>query len=94
MSVLRNLVVDVHTHLYLPRYVEFLRQRAQVPRIFTRNDGSERLLILDDEPPSGRPVNSQVNGPVASLQSAILNILASITRDSSTGTGRKNLVGW
>ncbi|CCA68180.1 related to 2-amino-3-carboxylmuconate-6-semialdehyde decarboxylase [Serendipita indica DSM 11827] len=57
MSV-RQLLVDIHTHCYLPRYAAFLRQRSFAPRIFTRNQ-EERLLILDDEPLSGRPVGPQ-----------------------------------
>lgn len=60
----RGLLVDVHTHVYLPRYVSFLRSRTSVPRIFTRSapDGSteERLLILDAEPSGGRPMGPQV----------------------------------
>ena len=61
---LRNLLVDVHTHLYLPRYASVLRSRSNVPRIFTRKTPSgqseDRLLILDNEPSSGRPVGPQV----------------------------------
>jgi aminocarboxymuconate-semialdehyde decarboxylase len=61
---LRKLLVDVHTHVYLPRYVSVLRSRSSAPRIFTRNTPSgqdeDRLLILDDEPSGGRPVGAQV----------------------------------
>lgn len=53
-----KLVVDIHTHCYLPRYVQFLRARSQAPRIFTRG-AEDRLLILQDEPPAGRPVGPQ-----------------------------------
>ena len=60
----RRLLVDIHTHVYLPRYASFLRSRANAPRIFTRtNDAGEqeeRLLILDNEPSGGRPVGAQV----------------------------------
>lgn len=61
-----RLLVDVHTHVYLPRYVTFLRQRVNAPFIFTRPspDGKldeHRLRILDDEPPEGRPVGLQVS---------------------------------
>ncbi|KAI0089120.1 amidohydrolase 2 [Irpex rosettiformis] len=59
----RKLLVDIHTHVYLPRYASFLRSRSVVPRIFSRtNDAGkteERLLILDDEPSAGRPIGSQ-----------------------------------
>jgi len=60
---LGKLLVDVHTHVYLPRYASILRSRSTVPRILTRNTPSgqseERLLILDDEPSGGRPVGPQ-----------------------------------
>lgn len=59
----RRLLVDVHTHVYLPRYAAFLRSRTSVPRIFTRTSDAgeqeERLLILDNEPSGGRPVGAQ-----------------------------------
>ncbi|KAJ7044543.1 amidohydrolase 2 [Mycena alexandri] len=55
-------LVDVHTHLYLPRYAQMLRSRNSVPRILTSTrDGKpdDRLLILDHEPSGGRPVGPQ-----------------------------------
>jgi aminocarboxymuconate-semialdehyde decarboxylase len=60
----RRLLVDVHTHVYLPRYAAVLRSRSIAPRILTRITPSgqteDRLLILDDEPSGGRPVGRQV----------------------------------
>ena len=60
----RKLLVDIHTHVYLPRYASFLRSRTSVPRIFTRTtpegQQEERLLILDNEPSGGRPIGAQV----------------------------------
>ncbi|KAI5118771.1 hypothetical protein M0805_005652 [Coniferiporia weirii] len=61
----KRLLVDVHTHVYLPRYANVLRSRTSVPRIVERANpnvqGSteERLVILDDEPISGRPIGPQ-----------------------------------
>ena len=58
--------MDVHTHVYLPRYASFLRARAVAPRIFSRPIPGEpgveedRLVILENEPSGGRPVGSQV----------------------------------
>lgn len=58
--------MDVHTHIYLPRYVSFLRARVVAPTIFSRTvpgkPGVEedRLVILDNEPSGGRPVGPQV----------------------------------
>lgn len=60
MSKIKQLLVDVHTHCYLPRYAAFLRQRTAVPLIFKSGD-EERLLILNDEPAAGRPIGPQVS---------------------------------
>ncbi|KAF9491355.1 amidohydrolase 2 [Pleurotus eryngii] len=63
--MLKKLLVDVHTHVYLPRYADLLRSRSAVPRIIpaaagsTDSKPSERLLILDHEPSGGRPVGPQ-----------------------------------
>jgi len=57
-----KLLVDIHTHVYLPRYANMLRARSSVPKIMTTTiDGKEqdRLLILDHEPSGGRPVGPQ-----------------------------------
>ncbi len=60
----RKLLVDIHTHVYLPRYAAFLRTRSAVPRIFTRTSPEgkqeQRLLIFDNEPSGGRPIGAQV----------------------------------
>ncbi|KAF8195673.1 hypothetical protein K438DRAFT_1826337 [Mycena galopus ATCC 62051] len=53
-------LVDVHTHVYLPRYAALLRSRTTVPRIITSSrDGKpdDRLVILDRD--TGRPVGPQ-----------------------------------
>jgi aminocarboxymuconate-semialdehyde decarboxylase len=59
----KKLLVDVHSHVYLPRYASLLRSRSSVPKIcsVTTSDGipQERLLILNHEPSGGRPVGSQ-----------------------------------
>ena len=56
--------VDIHTHVYLPRYAAELRARSSAPRIYRRigadDQLEERLLILDGEPGVGRPVGPQV----------------------------------
>jgi aminocarboxymuconate-semialdehyde decarboxylase len=56
-------LIDVHTHMYLPRYVSLLRQRRQVPYIVTQAKG-DRLIILPDEEAdgsttAGRPIGSE-----------------------------------
>ncbi|KII92617.1 hypothetical protein PLICRDRAFT_478532 [Plicaturopsis crispa FD-325 SS-3] len=57
----RRLLVDIHTHVYLPRYADVLRARTTIPRIYTSIQPSpqERLLILENEPSGGRPVGAQ-----------------------------------
>ncbi|KAF5384733.1 hypothetical protein D9757_006239 [Collybiopsis confluens] len=49
-------LVDVHTHVYLPRYASWLRSRSIAPRIMVNEAGEERLLILEKETSAGRPV--------------------------------------
>ncbi|ETW83749.1 hypothetical protein HETIRDRAFT_432845 [Heterobasidion irregulare TC 32-1] len=60
---LSRLVVDIHTHVYLPRYASVLRSRTAAPRILSRTTpaglAEDRLVILDDEPSGGRPVGPQ-----------------------------------
>jgi len=59
-------VVDIHTHVYPPRYLDILRSRTSLPRIRpgpTSTD-PERLIILPDEDKaqstsSGRPVGPE-----------------------------------
>ncbi len=46
-------LIDVHTHMYLPRYMELLRARTKIPRVVSRA-GGDRLIILPDE--EGRSV--------------------------------------
>ncbi|KAJ3332022.1 hypothetical protein HDU76_001530 [Blyttiomyces sp. JEL0837] len=62
---LASSIVDIHTHVYLPRYMDALRARTQVPRIFRREGtNDERLLILPHEDLDastrlGRPVGPE-----------------------------------
>ena len=56
-------LIDVHTHMYLPRYVALLRARQKVPRIVSRA-GGDRLVILPDEETdtstsAGRPIGGE-----------------------------------
>lgn len=63
MSLTSKLLVDIHTHVYLPRYTALLRSRTSVPfiRSISTPEGAtdDRLLILDHEPSGGRPVGPQ-----------------------------------
>jgi predicted TIM-barrel fold metal-dependent hydrolase len=55
--------MDVHTHVYLPKYLQILRSRTTAPRIFKHNH-QDRLVILPNEEvdPStrlGRPIGPE-----------------------------------
>ncbi|KAJ3106354.1 hypothetical protein HDU96_008245 [Phlyctochytrium bullatum] len=57
-------LIDVHTHVYLSRYMDTLRKRTTVPRVFLNDAGQERLIILpqEDLDPStrtGRPIGPE-----------------------------------
>ncbi|KAI8088677.1 uncharacterized protein BX664DRAFT_331098 [Halteromyces radiatus] len=66
MTIDNQCVVDIHTHVYVPSYLQLLRERTQVPRILPPLDPEdesslERLVILpgedkDASTANGRPV--------------------------------------
>jgi aminocarboxymuconate-semialdehyde decarboxylase len=64
-------IVDVHSHVFLPGYLEILRRRSQVPRI-CGPAGCERLLVLpgereDDAGGAGRMVGPHFSEATAKL---------------------------
>lgn len=55
--------IDVHTHMYLPGYMDILRKRTLIPRVSTIS-GSDRLFILPGEDAesttsAGRPIGKE-----------------------------------
>jgi hypothetical protein len=55
--------IDVHTHVYLPRYMDMMRQRKEVPRV-VKFEGQDRLIILPGEDTEGttavgRPIGGE-----------------------------------
>ena len=55
--------IDVHTHMYLPSYMDVLKKRTEIPRVVTV-EGQDRLVILpgeDDEltTATGRPIGRE-----------------------------------
>ena len=52
-----QMLIDTHTHLYPPGYLQILRHRDALPRIISR-DGDERLVMFAD--PENSPM---LNGP-------------------------------
>lgn len=64
--------IDVHSHVYLPRYMRMLRERTTVPRIINAS-GEDRLVILpgEDEESStsaGRPVGTEYSDTARKLR--------------------------
>jgi len=63
-------MIDIHSHVYLPRYVEILRDRSDVPRIVGEQEF--RLLVLpgedrDADTASGRPIGGEYFSPARKL---------------------------
>ena len=55
--------IDVHTHMYTPKYMDILRKRTTIPRVVTIG-GGDRLIILPGEDKEittsvGRPIGSE-----------------------------------
>jgi predicted TIM-barrel fold metal-dependent hydrolase len=55
--------IDVHTHMYTPKYMNILRKRTDIPRVINI-DGSDRLVILPGEDKEkstniGRPIGKE-----------------------------------
>lgn len=64
--------IDVHSHVYLPRYMRMLRERTAVPRIIDAS-GEDRLVILpgEDEESStsaGRPIGTEYSDMARKLR--------------------------
>ncbi|RYG99330.1 hypothetical protein EON65_50380 [archaeon] len=55
--------IDVHTHMYTPKYMDILRKRTDIPKV-SRISGVDRLIILPDEEKektttAGRPIGRE-----------------------------------
>ena len=55
----QQVVVDIHTHLYPPSYIELLASRKQVPYIHKPSTGDPRLIILPSDDDKFRPVEKR-----------------------------------
>ncbi len=47
--------IDLHSHLYYPKYMEILRNRCEIPLVTQDN----RLVILPNETSIGRPIGEE-----------------------------------
>ena len=59
----RSFSIDVHTHMYTPKYMKILRNRTNIPRIINVNN-EDRLVILPGEDKeittsTGRPIGQE-----------------------------------
>lgn len=64
--------VDVHTHMYLPKYMDILLKRTTVPRVIEA-EGVNRLVILPGEDAEsttaiGRPIGREYYDVQAKLK--------------------------
>jgi predicted TIM-barrel fold metal-dependent hydrolase len=65
------LVVDIHTHVYPPSYIDLLSSRKTVPYIHKPADGSEpRLIILPSDDDASKPLASR-GRPIDSSYSSL-----------------------
>lgn len=55
MAANEKVVVDIHTHVYPPSYIELLASRKQVPYIHRSATGSLRLIILPSDDDQSKP---------------------------------------
>jgi aminocarboxymuconate-semialdehyde decarboxylase len=64
-------VIDVHSHIYPPAFLDLLRTRSRYPRV-ARVDGVDRFIIFPDEDdaerPTGRPINEAFWDAAAKLE--------------------------
>ncbi|CAD7940940.1 unnamed protein product [Amoebophrya sp. A120] len=61
-----QVLIDVHTHMYYPAYMEVLRQRTAIPKVVRNAKNEERLVILPNEEMNasdttniGRPIGAE-----------------------------------
>lgn len=59
----RRMSIDVHTHMYTPKYMDILKKRTEIPRVITVG-GEDRLVILPGEDKeittsTGRPIGQE-----------------------------------
>ncbi len=55
----KHVVVDIHTHIYPPSYIELLASRDQVPYIHKPTAGDARLIILPSDDDQSKPVQNR-----------------------------------
>jgi hypothetical protein len=64
--------IDIHTHMYTPKYMDMLRRRTEIPRV-VNVEGDDRLVILPGEDKvitthMGRPIGREYYDVNAKLE--------------------------
>tara|TARA_B100001105_G_C22361842_1_gene430708 strand:- start:220 stop:1311 length:1092 start_codon:yes stop_codon:yes gene_type:complete len=76
MSTRKAKIIDVHTHMYYPNYVNILKNRKNIPKIINV-EGQDRLVILPNEDNTGRPIGKEywdVNSKIKFMDSHNIDI--------------------
>lgn len=65
-------LIDIHTHMYTPKYMNILKSRTEIPKVLTINN-EDRLVILPGEEEEktttiGRPIGREYWSVEAKLQ--------------------------
>ena len=55
----KPLIVDVHTHIYPPSYIDLLASRSSVPYIHKPGGADPRLIILASDDDASRPMEAR-----------------------------------
>lgn len=59
-SHIRSMSIDVHTHMYTPKYMDILKKRIDIPRVIMINNQA-RLVILPGE---DKEITTSIGGVV------------------------------
>lgn len=62
-----TVVIDVHSHIYPPAYLELLGGRREIPRVDTRDGKSWFVIFPEEERTGGRPIEP----PMSSLDAKL-----------------------
>jgi aminocarboxymuconate-semialdehyde decarboxylase len=60
-------VIDVHSHVYPPAYIEMLRARTAIPRVEERDGNRYFVIFPEEERTGGRPIEPPMSSIAAKL---------------------------
>jgi hypothetical protein len=67
----RSMSIDVHTHMYTPKYMDILKKRIDIPRVIMINNQA-RLVILPGE---DKEITTSIGGIIIIIYINIICIL-------------------